>query len=126
VKREYILSGHPYVQQGTGRHVHEVRTRTGDGPWEVCLVVANYDAVAVLEALRRAYTDGREDHAEDTDVQAQERWKALKGWLQDRIRYLEADARDWREHDRMAKVFEAKADAYRSVLVQMGEQEAGR
>jgi hypothetical protein len=125
-KRTYILSGHPYVQQVTGRHVHEVKERTDGAPWQVVLVVANDDAVAVLEALHRAYTDGREDHAEDADVQAQERWKALKDWLAGRIRSLESDAGDWKEHAYMAEVFRAKADAYRSVLVQMGETEAGQ
>jgi hypothetical protein len=70
--------------------------------------------------------DGREDHAADQDAQPQERWKALKGWLQDRIRSLEADAGDWQEHAYMAETFRAKADAYRSALAQMTEQEAGR
>ena len=126
MNREYILSGHPYVQQGTGRHVHEVKERTDGAPWQVVLVVANDDAVDVLEALRRAYSDGREDHAEDTDVQSRQHWKALKDWLEDRIQSLTADADDWAVSDRMAKTFQDKADTYRSVLVQMGETEAGQ
>ena len=106
-RRTYILSGHPYVQQVTGRHVHE-------------------DAAPHGALYRFAYSDGREDHAEDTDVQSRQHWKALKDWLEDRIRSLTADARDWAENDRMAKTFRDKADAYRQVLVQMGETEAGR
>jgi hypothetical protein len=119
VSREYILAGVPTVQTVSGQVqvFREVKERAGGGPWQVAAVVSDGDSMAVLEALRRAYTDGRED---------QERWKDFRGWLQDRIRSLEADARDWRENDRMAETFRAKADAYRSALVQMTELEAGQ
>ena len=64
-KREYKLSGDPFVTQA-GQIRSEVLEIT-DGHRSVILVVSNDDAVDVLEALRRAYQDGREDRSCEAD-----------------------------------------------------------
>ena len=74
----------------------------------------------------RALADCVGNEFNPQDTAAQEHRKALKDWLEDRIRSLTADADDWAVSDRMAKTFQDKADTYRSVLVQMGETEAGQ
>ena len=61
-KREYKLAGDPIVRPGRVS-VREILQITEDGRREVFLVVSNVDAMDVLEALRRAYQDGREDNA---------------------------------------------------------------
>lgn len=60
--REYmLLAGNPLSR------VRQVAERTAGGPWQVIAVVSREHAVDVLNVLRRAYRDGREDHAEDQD-----------------------------------------------------------
>ena len=67
-RREYILAADPYVLRVSGIMVREVKERVDSGPWQAILVVAQDSAMDVLEALRHAYQDGREDHAEDEGI----------------------------------------------------------
>ena len=61
-KREYKLAGDPYITPVSGQVRREI-LEFADGLLYGILVVANDDAMDVLEALRRAYQDGREDNA---------------------------------------------------------------
>jgi hypothetical protein len=61
--REYILAANPIIRPVSGQMVREVKERTDGGPWQVILVVAQDDAMDVWTALRRAYSDGREDRS---------------------------------------------------------------
>jgi hypothetical protein len=62
MKRTYILARDPIPRRGI-RPPRRAILETCDGHREVFLVVDNADSVDVLEALRRAYADGREDRA---------------------------------------------------------------
>jgi hypothetical protein len=77
-KREYILAADPFRVPSSGQVMREVMERIDSGSWSVCLVVANDRAVEVLDALRRAYRDGREDHAGEYGP---DRWQVLRNWL---------------------------------------------
>lgn len=79
--REYILAADPFVQPVSGRMMREVMERTDGGPWQVIVVAGQDEAVDVLTALRRACQDGREDKAQEDDVQSREHWKTLRDWL---------------------------------------------
>ena len=70
-KREYKLAADPIVTNyGAARR--EILQFT-DGHREVIAVVSNDDAMDVLDALRRAYQDGREDRGgEDEPVTTKE------------------------------------------------------
>jgi hypothetical protein len=90
----------------------------------VHLVVANDDAVDVLEALRRAYTDtdGRED-------QSRQHWKALRGWLELSAAKCDsaADQGDGNEDlEDVVADYRTEARTLRSALHRMTELEAGQ
>ena len=62
MRREYKLAADPF-RPGDGRLRREILQITDDGRREVFAAVGNEDALDVLEAIRRAYQDGREDNA---------------------------------------------------------------
>jgi hypothetical protein len=64
-KREYKLAADPYVTSVSGQVRREIVEITEDGHRSVILVVANDDAVDVLEALWRAYEAGRDRGSQD-------------------------------------------------------------
>ena len=59
-RREYKLAAGPITSYHNGVR-REIIQIDGDGHREVFAVVSNDDAIDVLEAIRRAYQDGRED-----------------------------------------------------------------
>jgi hypothetical protein len=63
--REYIITGDPYVRPSTGQMRWVISERTDGGPWLAFADVAKDDAMDVLEVVRRAYRDGREDRSEE-------------------------------------------------------------
>lgn len=66
--REYILAADPVAWNGHGTAMREIKERAGSGDWQPVFYVADDNSIDVLDALRRAYQDGREDRsAEITD-----------------------------------------------------------
>lgn len=61
MRREYKLAADPIKTATMARR--EILQITDDGDREVFAVVPDYCSVDVLEAIRRAYQDGREDNA---------------------------------------------------------------
>ena len=62
MKREYKLAAEPFTP-GDGRQRRHILQFTDDGRREVIAAVGNDDAMDVLDLIRRAYQDGREDNA---------------------------------------------------------------
>ena len=63
MKRTYKLAADP-IERRDLPPVREI-LEFADGHRSVFAVVANDDALDVLQAIRRAYQDGREDRAEE-------------------------------------------------------------
>lgn len=63
MRREYKLAADPIKPGGPLTWRREILQITDNGHREVFAVVANDSAIDVLEAIRRAYQDGREDNA---------------------------------------------------------------
>ena len=69
MNREYKLAADPIKPGGPLTYRREILQITDDGHREVIAVVSNKDAIDVLEVIRRAYQDGREDNAAILDAE---------------------------------------------------------
>jgi hypothetical protein len=65
VRTRYILEGNPHRAGGSGRRMRDVLAYDPAGNRSVAITVPDTLAVDVLEALRAAYQQGREDNAHD-------------------------------------------------------------
>jgi hypothetical protein len=76
VRTRYILDGSP--SRVKNRLLRHVLTHDADGRPSLVVQVPNAYAVDVLDALRAAYQQGREDHAAEYAVQFEShRWYAV-------------------------------------------------
>jgi hypothetical protein len=69
VRTRYILEGNSHRTGGSGRRMRDVLAYDPAGNRSVAITVPNTLAVDVLEALRAAYQQGREDNALAYDQQ---------------------------------------------------------
>jgi hypothetical protein len=76
VRTRYILEGSP--RRVKNRLLRDVLTHDADGRPSLVVEVPNAVAMDVLDALRAAYQQGREDHAAQYEVQFEShRWYAV-------------------------------------------------
>lgn len=116
--RDYILAADPFTP-GDGRTRRHIKERVDDGPWHSLTAVGNEDAMDVLDLLRRAYRDGREDRsAEVINPRTLRVYLATQRAIQQEL----GDGHDEMGHNITSREHWAKAEVLRDLLKYLGHE----